>query len=166
VGCGSGSSLYQRLGREDKVSRLKTVLLIDDEQGFLEALADALESEGHRVLKARDAKTGLDLLASNRVDLVTIDIMLDPGGFEEGLIKSTETGLHLCKEIRRRYPLLDAFCVSVYSDTEIMKQVQPLRMRFLSKGETPLRTVLNMINSRLTGVAYSSDRERRTPWER
>jgi CheY-like chemotaxis protein len=166
VGCFSGGSVHQRLGRKGKVSALKTVLLIDDEQGFLEALADALESEGHRVLKARDAKTGLDLLARNHVDLVAIDIMLDPGGFEGNQIKSTETGLHLCKEIRRRYPLLDAFCVSVYNDTEIMKQVQPLRMRFLSKGETPLRTVLNMINSRLTGVAYSSDRERRTPWER
>lgn len=145
---------------------MKTILLIDDEQVFLEPLADALESQGHRILKARDAKTALDLLASNRVDLVTIDIMLDPGGFEEGRIKSTETGLYLCKEIRRRYPLLDAFCISVHSDTEIMKQVQPLRMRFLSKGETPLRTVLNMINSRLTGVAYSSDREGRKLWDR
>ena len=30
----------------------KTILLIDDEQGLLEALEDALTHEGHRVLKA------------------------------------------------------------------------------------------------------------------
>jgi CheY-like chemotaxis protein len=145
---------------------VKTVLLIDDEQTFLEPLADGLESYGHKVLKARDARTGLDLLAQNRIDLVTIDIMLDPGDLEKQGVKSTETGLYLCKEIRRRYPLLDAFCISVYSDTNIIKQVQPLRIRFISKGETPLRTVLNMINSRLTGVAYSSERDGRKLWDR
>ena len=141
---------------------MKTVLLIDDEQQFLEPLADALESQGHRVLKARDADTALKLLASNHVDLVTIDIMLDPGESNRHRVKSTETGLFLCREIRRLYPTLDAFCISVHSDKEIIKQVQPLRIRYISKGETPLRTVLNMLNSRLTGLAYSTDRDRRS----
>src|SRR5262249_39632302 len=137
---------------------MSTILLIDDEQMFLEALADALESQGHKVLKARDAETALNLLAKYHIDLVTIDIMLDPGPSNEAKVKSTETGLFLCKEIRRRYPRLDAFCISVFSDRDIIRQVQKLRIRFLSKGETPLRTVLNMLNSRLTGIAYSTER--------
>ena len=40
----------------------KTILLIDDEQTFLEPLADALESEGHRVLKARTGHEALEIL--------------------------------------------------------------------------------------------------------
>ena len=54
----------------------KTVPLIDDEQTFLEALEDALVFAAIRVLKARDASTALDILAREKVDLVTIDVML------------------------------------------------------------------------------------------
>jgi DNA-binding NarL/FixJ family response regulator len=140
---------------------VSTILLIDDEQVFLEALADALESQGHRVVKARDAETALNLLAKYHFDLVTIDIMLDPGPSNK--VESTETGLFLCREIRRLYPRLDAFCISVFSDRDIIRQVQSLRIRFLSKGDTPLRTVLSMLNSRLTGIAYSTERPSRRP---
>jgi two-component system nitrogen regulation response regulator NtrX len=139
----------------------KTVLLIDDEQAFLEPLADALESEGIRVLKARTAEEGLGVLEREKVDLVTIDIMLDPGEELGGSVDSHDTGLFLCQEIRKRYPSLDAFCISVVSEIGTIRKIESLRIRFLRKGETPLRTVLNMIRSRLTGIAYETDRDRR-----
>ena len=137
----------------------KTILLIDDEQSFLEPLADALQSEGYRVLKAKTADEAFDLLERERIDLVTIDIMLDPGGAFEGDIDSHTTGLHLCEEIRREWPSIDAFCISVVSDMQIIKKIESLGVRFLRKGETPLRTVLNMLRSRLTGIAYSTERD-------
>ena len=133
--------------------RTKTALLIDDEQGFLEPLADALESEGVQVLKARTAEQALQLLTQEHVDLVTIDIMLDPGQSLEDLVDSHSTGLFLCSEIRKKYPEIDAFCISVVSDVGIIHEIESLGIRFLRKGETPLRTVLNMLRSRLTGIA-------------
>ena len=75
--------------------RTKTALLIDDEQGFLEPLADALESEGVQVLKARTAEQALQLLTQEHVDLVTIDIMLDPGQSLEDLVDSHSTSFSL-----------------------------------------------------------------------
>ena len=138
----------------------KTILLIDDEQSFLEPLADALEFEGHRVLKASNAEDALKILARERIDLVTIDIMLDPGDSLRNEVESHQTGLYLCAEIHKLYPLLDAFCISVVSDTNVIHEIESLGIRFLRKGETPLRTVLNMITSRLTGIAYSTDRVR------
>ena len=141
----------------------KTALLIDDEQGFLEPLADALEFEGVRVLKARTAEQALQLLKQEHVDLVTIDIMLDPGQALGDHVDSHSTGLFLCHEIRKKYPQLDAFCISVVSDVGIIREIESLGIRFLRKGETPLRTVLNMLRSRLTGVAYSSERDRKGP---
>ncbi len=138
----------------------KTVLLIDDEQSFLEPLADALEYAGHRVLKAASAEKALEILASERIDLVTIDIMLEPGKSLEGRIESHSAGIYLCEEISQRYPNLDAFCISVVSEMDTIKKIQSFGVRFLRKGETPLRTVLNMIKSRLTGIAYTTeDRE-------
>jgi CheY-like chemotaxis protein len=137
----------------------KTALLIDDEQAFLEPLADALEFEGVRVLKARSAEEALQVLQQQHIDLVTIDIMLDPGQELGAHVESHSTGLFLCREIRKKYPQLDAFCISVISDISTIREIESLGIRFLRKGETPLRTVLNMLRSRLTGIAYSSDRD-------
>lgn len=137
----------------------KTVLLIDDEQAFLEPLADALESEGYRILKARTASEALDTLKRERVELVTIDIMLDPGEALRDRVDSLTAGLFLCEEISRQYPTLDAFCISVINDVRTIRRVESLGIRFLRKGETPLRTVLNMLRSRLTGTAYSNERD-------
>lgn len=139
----------------------KTALLIDDEQGYLEPLADALESEGVRVLKARTAEEALQLLRREHVDLVTIDIQLEPGPSLEDRVDSHSTGLFLCHEIRKKYPQLDAFCISVVTDIGTIREIESLGIRFLRKGETPLRTVLNMLRSRLTGIAYSSERDQK-----
>jgi len=139
----------------------KTVLLIDDEQSFIEPLADALEFEGYRVLKARTADEAFDFLDHEHIDLVTIDIMLDPGSAFVDDVDSHSTGLYLCEEIKREWPNIDAFCISVVSDMKIIGQVESLGIRFLRKGETPLRTVLDMLRSRLTGIAYSTERDRK-----
>lgn len=135
----------------------KTVLLIDDEQSFLEPLADALEYEGCRVLKARSGEEALKILDCEDIDLVTIDIMLDPGESLKDKVDSHSTGIYLCEEITRRYPMIDAFCISVLSEMTTIKRIESLGIRFLRKGETPLRTVLNMLRSRLTGISYSTD---------
>ena len=139
----------------------KTVLLIDDEQSFIEPLADALEYEGHRVLKARTVWEALRVLDRESVDLVTIDIMLDPGQELRDEINSHSAGLFLCQEIRKKYPKIDAFCISVISELSTIRKIKSLGVHFLRKGETPLRTVLNMLQSRLTGIAYSSERVRK-----
>lgn len=137
----------------------KTILLIDDEQSFLEPLADALSSEGYRILVASTATDALETLKREKIDLVTIDIMLDPGDGLKTKVDSHKTGLFLCEKISRIYPNIDAFCISVISDIQTIKKVESLGIRFLRKGETPLRTVLNMLRSRLTNVAYSSERD-------
>ena len=141
----------------------KTVLLVDDELGLIEALEDASASEGHRVLKAMTAEEALRLLKTQRVDLVTVDIMMPQGPSLESKVDSHRTGLFLCETIRRDYPFIDVFCLSVVSDPNVIRQIERLGVRFLRKGETPLRTVLNMIRSRLTGIAYSTERDNREP---
>mgnify|MGYP003393858547 CR=1 FL=1 len=144
----------------------KTVLLIDDEQGLLAPLEDALLHEGHRVLKAFTGEEALAILSSERVDLATVDVMLPPGPTLEAKTTSQRTGLYLCQQIVKKYPKLDLFCLSVVNDPDLIKEIQSLGVRFLRKGETPLRTILNMIRSRLTGIAYSTERDgERHKWD-
>ncbi|MGB7764597.1 MAG: hybrid sensor histidine kinase/response regulator, partial [Candidatus Acidiferrales bacterium] len=138
----------------------KTVLLVDDEQSYLEALDDALTHEGFRVLKARDVAGALEILGRERIDLISIDIMLSPGAGLEGAVTSQNAGVYLCEQVASNYPALHAFCLSVVTDPATIRRVQDLGVRFLRKGETPLRTVLSMMKSRLTGTAYSTQRNK------
>ena len=135
----------------------KTILLVDDEQGLLEALEDALKHEGHRVLKAFTGEEALAILGRESVDLATVDVMLPPGPSLESKTSSQRTGLYVCRQIVQLYPHIDVFCLSVVNEPALIKEFKKLGVRFLRKGETPLRTVLNMIRSRLTGIAYSSE---------
>jgi len=125
----------------------------------LEALEDALTHEGYRVLKAFTGEDALATFAKEHIDLATVDVMLPPGPSLEAQTSSHRTGLYLCQQIVGRYPNVDLFCLSVVNDPELIREIQALGVRFLRKGETPLRTVLNMIRSRLTGIAYSSERD-------
>ena len=135
----------------------KTVLLVDDEQLFLEPLADALDHEGYRVLKARSVSEAIETLQKNQVDLVTIDIMIDPGQGISQDIDSHSAGLFLCQEVRSHYPNINAVCISVVSEMKTIKQVESMGIKFLRKGETPLRTVINILKSRLSGIAYEKE---------
>src|SRR5437870_7865592 len=66
-----------------------TILLVDDEESVQKLLAYPLEREGFRVLQARDGQEALDRFASERIDLVVLDVMLPK-----------LDGLEVCKRLR------------------------------------------------------------------
>ncbi|WP_213878948.1 response regulator [Pseudomonas sp. dw_358] len=55
-----------------------TVLIVDDEYVVADILGFALEDEGYTVLKASNARKGLDILERDRPSLVITDFMM-PG---------------------------------------------------------------------------------------
>lgn len=63
----------------------KTILCIDDQTDFLEAISSLLVRQGHRVLTASDGTTGLSLLRSERVDLLLLDYFM-PGMTAEDVL--------------------------------------------------------------------------------
>jgi two-component system, OmpR family, response regulator len=66
-----------------------TILLVDDEDSIQKLLTYPLEREGFRVLQARDGEEALRQFASERVDLVVLDLMLPK-----------LDGLEVCKRLR------------------------------------------------------------------
>jgi DNA-binding NtrC family response regulator len=50
------------------------VLIVDDDDDTLEALAELVVSEGHHVCLARDGVEGLKCLASEPIDLILLDV--------------------------------------------------------------------------------------------
>jgi len=61
---------------KNKLTKNKTILLIEDEIPTLEILYDRFTKEGFRVLKARDGENGLELALKEHPDLILLDIIL------------------------------------------------------------------------------------------
>jgi two-component system, OmpR family, response regulator RegX3 len=68
-----------------------TVLVVEDEDSFVEALTIGLKREGFRVQVARDGAEALDIFDAVRPDLVLLDVMLPK-----------VSGIDVCRELRRR----------------------------------------------------------------
>lgn len=68
-----------------------TVLVVEDEESFVEALNIGLVREGFRVQVARDGVEALDLFDAVRPDLVLLDVMLPK-----------VSGIDVCRELRKK----------------------------------------------------------------
>lgn len=69
----------------------RRVLIIEDETGLRLALCDRLASEGYAVEAASDGASGLERAASERFDLILLDVMLPE-----------KSGFDVCRDLRGR----------------------------------------------------------------
>ncbi len=74
----------------------ETVLLVDDEPDVVDLLRYNLQKAGLLVTTASNGKDGLQIVRSNRPDVVVLDVMM-PG----------MSGIEVCREIRARRDTLD-----------------------------------------------------------
>jgi DNA-binding NtrC family response regulator len=85
-----------------------SVLLVDDEVGFVESLARRLTIRQFNVHKAFDADTAIRILAETpSIDVVVLDVKM-PG----------TDGLTAIKAIKRRYPLVEVILLSGHANLE------------------------------------------------
>ncbi len=68
-----------------------TILVVEDEDSFVDALTVGLKREGFRVQVARDGAEALDVFDAVKPDLVLLDVMLPK-----------VSGIDVCRELRRR----------------------------------------------------------------
>lgn len=56
--------------------RKKAILLVEDNPGILKVLALKLKLEGYNVLTARDGRKAMELLKSEKPDILLLDLLL------------------------------------------------------------------------------------------
>lgn len=71
------------------VNRQSTILLVEDEESFVDAVVVGLKREGFQVIVARDGSEALTLFDEYRPDLVLLDVMLP-----------RISGIDVCRRIR------------------------------------------------------------------
>ncbi|GMO35489.1 MAG: sigma-54 dependent transcriptional regulator [Termitinemataceae bacterium] len=66
---------------------MKKILIIDDERSIRTTMSQIMEDEGFIALTAEDAVAGIDILSTETIDLVFLDVMLPKMGGIEALEK-------------------------------------------------------------------------------
>src|SRR5271165_3547882 len=120
---------------ERKLSRRRTILLVEDEPFVREATCTILESAGFKVLPTPDAQSAMKVYVEleKTIDLVMTDMVL-PGA----------TGQQLGQDLRVRSPEVVVLVTSGYGNPEYETEVPASRTHFLAKPYSR-RTLLDKI---------------------
>jgi DNA-binding response OmpR family regulator len=104
---------------------MSRILVVDDEPNVRLVYKEVLSDGGYEVLEARSAKETFDILKSEPVDLVVLDIKL-----------RCESGLDVLQRITKEFPSLPVILCSAYvsfqndytswlADSYIVKSIDP-----------------------------------------
>ena len=91
-----------------EVLRPLNVLIVDDDQDYLESMKIQLESRGHHVVIARSDGEAERRLEESTPDIALVDLMLE----------TEDSGFTLCHHLKRRRPEMPIIMISgVQSET-------------------------------------------------
>jgi len=132
-----------------KAERTARVLIVDDEPRMLSMMRRVLEADGYSVVMAGDGRAALDILRSEAIDLMILDVMMpDLDGFD------------VCRTVRREslLPILmltardagtdkvtgldcgaDDYVVKPFENDELMARVRALLRRMQPRHVEVLR---------------------------
>ena len=130
---------------------MQTVLLVEDEESFIDALTVGLKKEGFRVEVARDGMEALNKFDVVQPDVVLLDVMLPK-----------ISGIDVCRQLRKktRVPIIMVTAKGAEIDTVVGLEVgaddyitKPYRMRELvARMRAVLRRVPNESTSGMTDL--------------
>ncbi|MEY3619070.1 MAG: hypothetical protein RL726_1768 [Actinomycetota bacterium] len=130
---------------------MQTVLLVEDEESFVDALTVGLKKEGFRVEVARDGMEALNKFDVVQPDVVLLDVMLPK-----------ISGIDVCRQLRKKtqVPIIMVTAKGAEIDTVVGLEVgaddyitKPYRMRELvARMRAVLRRVPNDVGSGVTDL--------------
>ena len=100
----------------DHKGKGEAILLVDDISEQREIAYQILSKLGYSVVTAAGGEEAIDYLTEKKVDLVVLDMIMDPG----------MDGLDTYKEICKIYPGQKAIIASGFSETDRVKEAQKL----------------------------------------
>src|SRR4051794_17961782 len=83
------------------------VLVVDDEPALRRSLARLLQQRGFEVLTAEDGPAAFTLLATTRVDVMMLDLMMP-----------TMTGMEVLERVKREYPTVEVVMMTAFGDVD------------------------------------------------
>ena len=111
----------------------KRIIVIDDDQDFLEYARIVLESASYEVLTATDATEGLELIRGSAPDLVITDVMMSYSLEGASVTRQIRADPELC-----RLPVIVISAIARTPDADIFPQgARPASDGFMTKPVPP-----------------------------
>jgi two-component system OmpR family response regulator len=126
------------------VSDKPHLLVVDDDREIRDLICRLLQKHGYRVETARDAKAMEEILATARIDLVILDVML-PG----------KSGLDICRELRAKSPVPILMLTAMGDETDRIVGLEMGADDYIAKPFNP-RELLARIRAILRRVATAA----------
>lgn len=135
----------------------ETIMVVDDDDSVRELMRATLETEGYRVLEARNGMDAIDVAAdyAMRIHLIVTDVRMPAMG-----------GAQLIEVVRRWWPALRVLIVSGYADfSDSLEAFGKTPTAFLGKPFTPdqLALAVRQLLDRPSRSSLDRRSERRSP---
>ena len=121
------------------------ILIVDDEESFLELITARVEGWGYDVVKAVNGKDAIAAVKDNRPDIVILDYRLPD-----------MDGVAVLKEIRKTDKDIPVIMFTAYPDTAVMKDSEKLgisafipKLSAYTEAIPSLRSAINMVEKLL-----------------
>jgi DNA-binding NtrC family response regulator len=124
--------------------KVRTVLVIDDEEKIRTLLGKILSLEGFEVLQAADCKTGLKRLEAAPIEAVLCDVKLPDG-----------SGVDLVKKIKEKYPDIEIILLTAYGNiTDGVQAIKNGAFDYITKGDDNNK-IIPLLNRALEKAALT-----------
>jgi DNA-binding NarL/FixJ family response regulator len=131
--------------RRMEMQAAKNILLVDDQQTFLTALAEGLQACNDEccILTAENGERAVKVLESARVDLVITDLKMP-----------VMDGFGLISHMKEKYPRIPVIVISYFLYPELESKLQTLGVsQILDKSELSFGNLTGMIAESWQNVA-------------
>jgi two-component system nitrogen regulation response regulator NtrX len=100
-----------------------SILIIDDEPGIRRAFTSSLEDEKYKVFSAEDALAGIEILKTEIIDIVFLDVLLPKLG-----------GIEALEQIKKEWPAVEIVMISGHANIDMaVRAVKLGAFEFLEK---------------------------------
>jgi CheY-like chemotaxis protein len=110
------SGKEEALPMEEYMGKGESILVVDDVEGQREIASSILKKLGYSVTSVSSGEEAVDYMKDNSVDLLILDMIMDPG----------IDGLETYKRIIKLHPNQKAIIASGFSETDRVKEAQRL----------------------------------------
>jgi len=131
---------------------MSTILFVEDEQRGVNPYFRRLEKKGFHCVLAKDGDEAIARLQKEKFDLLSLDVMFDPGKALAGRVDPRRAGLHLLELIRQKKlpncdPDLKVIVLTAVVNPQIEEMMKKLNVIDYLKKPIPFDKVIETFMS-------------------
>ncbi len=126
-----------------------TILLVDDEQSFLESISERLKLKGFNTLLATSGEEAVEHAEKQHVDAAIVDLKM-PG----------MDGLTCIAKLKEKHPKLKTVLLTAYGNEKVKEATEGLESAYFEKGEMGgfwsfIKSLPQKLEASMAGAGYA-----------